>query len=278
MIAVKTQQQEVNYMTLGEKIQRLRKQNGLSQEALAEKVTATRQTISKWELGQSLPDLDFIAHLSDIFNVSSDYLIKDELTDPSELPYKKRNDQLSKKSKRMILVIASAAALIAIYVCLICDYFTAESLSWSLIVGASVIAAWSVLLPSLTAKTKIVLKTFIAISVVPIPLLAILSLLLKKTVIFTLGICITLIALSAAWIIYGIFCKCKRRWYRAFGFALLVLIPVSIAISHIASYFLPQAQIDFTSDIFNSGITLVLSLVCFGLDYLFLRRDGNAEK
>lgn len=57
-------------MTLGEKIQKLRKQRGLSQEALAEKVTVTRQTISKWELGQSLPDLDFIAQLSDIFSVS----------------------------------------------------------------------------------------------------------------------------------------------------------------------------------------------------------------
>ena len=40
-------------MTLGEKIQKLRKQQGLSQEALAEKVTVTRQTISKWELGAS---------------------------------------------------------------------------------------------------------------------------------------------------------------------------------------------------------------------------------
>ena len=59
-------------MTIGEKIQKLRKQRGLSQEALAEKVTVTRQTISKWELGQSTPDLDFIAQLSDIFNVSSD--------------------------------------------------------------------------------------------------------------------------------------------------------------------------------------------------------------
>lgn len=74
-------------MTLGEKIQKLRKQQGLSQEALAEKVTVTRQTISKWELGQSLPDLDFIAQLSEIFNVSSDYLIKDEMVEPDEPLY-----------------------------------------------------------------------------------------------------------------------------------------------------------------------------------------------
>ena len=108
-------------MTLGEKIQKLRKQRGLSQEALAEKVTVTRQTISKWELGQSLPDLDFIAQLSDIFSVSSDYLIKDEMTEPDELPYKKRNYRLSERSKRIILVIVSAAALVACCVCLDCD-------------------------------------------------------------------------------------------------------------------------------------------------------------
>ena len=86
-------------MTLGEKIQKLRKQRGLSQEALAEKVTVTRQTISKWELGQSTPDLDFIAQLSDIFNVSSDYLIKDEMIEPDELLYKKRSYHLSERGK-----------------------------------------------------------------------------------------------------------------------------------------------------------------------------------
>lgn len=166
-------------MTLGEKIQKLRKQRGLSQEALAEKVTVTRQTISKWELGQSTPDLDFIAQLSDIFNVSSDYLIKDEMTEPDELPYKKRNYRLSERGKRIILVIVSAAALIAGCVCLICDYFTSDRLSWSLIVAVSIIAAWLMLLPSLISRTKIVLKTLVVISAIPIPLLAILSLLCK---------------------------------------------------------------------------------------------------
>ena len=184
-------------MTLGEKIQKLRKQRGLSQEALAEKVTVTRQTISKWELGQSLPDLDFIAQLSDIFNVSSDYLIKDEMTEPDELPYKKRNYRLSERSKRIILVIVSAAALVAGCV----DYFTSDSLSWSLIAAASIIAAWLMILPSLISRTKIVLKTLVTVSAIPIPLLAILSLLLNKSVIFTLGICITLITIAAIWII-----------------------------------------------------------------------------
>ena len=210
--------------------------------------------------------------------MSSDYLIKDEWNVPNELPYKKRNYRLSEKSRRTILVIVSASALIAIYICLICDYFTAEKLSWSLIVSVSVAAAWFVLLPLLTAKTKIILKTIVICSVIPIPLLAVLSLLLKKTILFKLGSCIALTAIVAIWIIYIIFYKCKRRWYRASGFALLVFVPVPIVINHTVSYFLPQAQIDFTSDIFNSGITLLLSLVFLGLDYFFSHREGNSEK
>lgn len=63
-------------MTFGNRIQHLRKEKGLSQESLAEKLAVTRQTISKWELDQSTPDLNFISQLSDILNISTDYLIK----------------------------------------------------------------------------------------------------------------------------------------------------------------------------------------------------------
>jgi len=63
-------------MTLGEKIQILRKQKGLSQEQLAEMMLVRRQAISKWELLESLPDVDNIVKLSEIFNVTTDYLLK----------------------------------------------------------------------------------------------------------------------------------------------------------------------------------------------------------
>lgn len=64
-------------MTLGEKIQMLRSKEGLSQEQLAERLTVSRQSVSKWELGQSTPDLDYVVQLSEIFNVTLDYLVKD---------------------------------------------------------------------------------------------------------------------------------------------------------------------------------------------------------
>lgn len=66
-------------MILADKIIALRKKNGWSQEELAEKVNVTRQSVSKWEGAQSVPDLEKILQLANIFGVSTDYLLKDEL-------------------------------------------------------------------------------------------------------------------------------------------------------------------------------------------------------
>lgn len=66
-------------MILADKIINLRKKNGWSQEELAEKLGVTRQSVSKYEGAQSIPDLDKILKLSEVFGVTTDYLIKDEL-------------------------------------------------------------------------------------------------------------------------------------------------------------------------------------------------------
>ena len=63
-------------MRLGEKIQVLRKQRDISQEQLAERLSVSRQAISKWETGESLPDVENILQLSNIFDVTTDYLLK----------------------------------------------------------------------------------------------------------------------------------------------------------------------------------------------------------
>lgn len=65
-------------MILSEKILQLRKQNGWSQEELAEKLNVSRQSVSKWESGASIPDLGKILAMSEIFGVSTDYLLKEE--------------------------------------------------------------------------------------------------------------------------------------------------------------------------------------------------------
>ena len=77
-------------MILADKIVNLRKKAGWSQEELAEKMGVSRQSISKWEGAQSVPDMNRILKLSEVFCVSTDYLLRDDieelqcLVNPSE--------------------------------------------------------------------------------------------------------------------------------------------------------------------------------------------------
>lgn len=85
-------------MILADKIIELRKKAGYSQEELAEKMGVSRQSVSKWEGALSIPDLDKILLLSEIFGVSTDYLLKDELGDEIPIP----QSEISESSFRKI--------------------------------------------------------------------------------------------------------------------------------------------------------------------------------
>ena len=73
-------------MILADKIIELRKKNGWSQEELAEKLGVSRQSISKWEGAQAIPDLDRIITMSQIFGVSTDMLLKDDMEISAAMP------------------------------------------------------------------------------------------------------------------------------------------------------------------------------------------------
>ncbi|MCR5686927.1 MAG: helix-turn-helix domain-containing protein [Lachnospiraceae bacterium] len=72
-------------MILADKIINERKKNGWSQEELADMLDVSRQSVSKWEGAQSVPDLQKIIKMAEIFSVSTDYLLKDEI-EPEERP------------------------------------------------------------------------------------------------------------------------------------------------------------------------------------------------
>ena len=81
-------------MILADKIIRLRKKNGWSQEELAEKMQVSRQAVSKWEGAQTVPDLEKILMLGNLFGVTTDYLLKDEIEDEE---FAEENDNTSVK-------------------------------------------------------------------------------------------------------------------------------------------------------------------------------------
>lgn len=65
-------------MEFREKLQNLRKSQGMSQEKLAELLNVSRQAVSKWESGQGYPETEKLIKISEMFNVSLDYLLKTE--------------------------------------------------------------------------------------------------------------------------------------------------------------------------------------------------------
>ena len=67
-------------MKFNEKLINLRKKAGLTQEELGYKLNVTRQTVSKWELGQTTPEMDKLIEISKIFNISVDELINESET------------------------------------------------------------------------------------------------------------------------------------------------------------------------------------------------------
>ena len=76
-------------MILADKITALRKKAGWSQEELAEQLGVTRQSVSKWEGAQSVPDMDKVVQMSRLFGVTTDFLLKDELS--AEEDYTREN-------------------------------------------------------------------------------------------------------------------------------------------------------------------------------------------
>ena len=67
-------------MTLGNRLQRLRQRQGLSQDALAEKLGVSRQAVSKWERDEAVPEVEKLLRLSELYGVSLDELVKGDAT------------------------------------------------------------------------------------------------------------------------------------------------------------------------------------------------------
>ena len=86
-------------MDFSERLLTLRKGMDLTQEQLAEKMNVSRQSISKWESGQAVPELEKIIALSTIFDVTTDYLLK-----PSEVDELSVKTEILEKQQQQILI------------------------------------------------------------------------------------------------------------------------------------------------------------------------------
>lgn len=106
-------------MKFHEKLIKLRKSKGLSQEELAEMLNVSRQAISRWELGTTLPDVPNLLSISEIFGVSTDYLVHDNYESDEDIPIvkEKENEVIISENKRYKLHFIAGIAFIIAAIC-----------------------------------------------------------------------------------------------------------------------------------------------------------------
>lgn len=120
-------------MSLAKKMIELRKQNGLSQQDLADRLGVSRQAISRWETGAVQPLADSVKSLAQVFQVSTDYLLNDDLDTPTPPPTAQpappqEKTKSTRKHQKWLLALAALAA--AAVLVLVTAAGTAYYLQW----------------------------------------------------------------------------------------------------------------------------------------------------
>ena len=131
-------------MNFSEKLFTLRKANNLTQEQLAEKLDISRQSISKWESGQAIPEIEKIIALSTIFDVTTDYLLKsseiDDLSIKTKMLEKQQQIILIQEQKHK-QILKCILYSIAIYMIFFAIYFIGHFHFWYWVANPSIFFA-----------------------------------------------------------------------------------------------------------------------------------------
>lgn len=104
-------------MEFSNRLYELRKQKGLSQEELANKLNVTRQTISKWEVGDSTPDMEKLVAISDLFGISLDELVIGKEASKTEIENTKKPSKICTTETKK--VVEKALKMIGIFAAII---------------------------------------------------------------------------------------------------------------------------------------------------------------
>ncbi len=146
-------------MDFSEKLLTLRKAKNLTQEELAEKLNVSRQSVSKWESGQAVPELDKIVAISLVFDVTTDYLLKsseiDDLSVKTEM-LEKQQEQMLAREQRQQKIRECVLYGIVIYLIFFALYFLGRALFWEYIFWESKMWGFGIAIAGFLAATAAV--------------------------------------------------------------------------------------------------------------------------
>lgn len=263
----------------GKFIAGLRKEKGLTQAQLAEKLNITDRAISKWETGKSMPDSSIMLELCSILGITVNELLSGERIEMNNFEEKanenllelKRKDEKNFKLNTVISIINTVVMLTSIVICGICDFSISGSFTWSLITFAAIIYAWLISIPMIYHGKKGVLWSLASVSIFTLPFFYILSVLTHTKALFSIGAIMAIIAIAFLWTIYFLFTRFQNRKFLACGITILIAIALCLIINIILSLMLDTAIFDIW-DILSGSLLLITGTSLIWFDFTKRRK------
>ncbi len=264
----------MNQIDIGKFIADCRKEKGLTQAQLAEKLSITDRAVSKWECGKCMPDSSIMLELCKILDVSVNELLSGERIEMDNYDEKasqnlielKRKDENNMAKNTVISIVYTVTMVIGILVCCICDVAVSGALTWSLITLSSILVAWIASFPIILLGKRGVLISMGSISIFIIPFLYILSILVKVKEVFSIGAVMSIITLIFLWVILGLYRRLKERKLLATGITFLFAIPFTLLVNIALSKMIGEPVFDIW-DILSVFILLVIAVAFIIGDY-----------
>lgn len=259
---------------IGTFIMERRKERGLTQAQLAERLNITDRAVSKWETGKSLPDSSIMLELCGILEITADELLRGgreagaARAEPAPPPPRTAERRFPRRGERRwrLTILVTGGLLAGILTCFICDMALSGGLTWSLTAALSAEYGWAILFPLLALKRGGWKGSLLALSVFTIPYLYGLSRLLRVREVLTVGAVMAAVSLLFLWLIYAAF-KRMGRTSSAVGAAFLLLAGMTASLNG-ALYLLGVAP---PPDAWN-GTSVLLLLLAAGIAFTW-RRD-----
>ncbi len=172
----------------------------------------------------------------------------------------------------IISILFSAALLVGIMVCLICNLAISGNLTWSLIPISSIAFAWVISFPGIILEKKGITASLISLSVFIVPYLFLLSSLIKAKEVFSVGAVMAAVSIVFLWIIAAVFNRVgETRKPAALGITFLLAVPFEFIVNVMLSKMIAEPVFDVW-DMLSVFILLILAFISFIYDYARKKR------
>lgn len=270
---------------IGKFIAKCRKEKGLTQVQLAERLGITDRAVSKWETGKSLPDASVMLELSGILGITVNELLSGKQVGTGDYEKKadenlvalKRKDESSRAKGAVISILYSATLFIGIMVCLICDLAISKGLTWSPIPVSSIVYVWIISFPVMIFGKRGVRAGLVLLTVFTLPYLLLLGSLVKVREVFSVGAWMAAVGILFLWVADAVFRRMgKARIAAAFGIIFLSAVPFLFFVNILLSKLIAEPVLDVW-DVFTIFILLILAFAFLIYDHSRKMKSGGGE-